>query len=944
MQDLSKFSDAELEAIAAGQPAAPDPDTDALVRTVWGEARGEGPVGRKAVASVIRNRAKLAGQPVREIVTANDGRTWQFEPWGNPERRAEMEALDPSSDEYQGILRDIQGDDDPTGGATHFYSPKGQAALGRPAPEWDDGSGFDLGGHRFFRIGYSLDGQPQAAPDLESLSEEELERIARGEGEADDFLGPVEFVSAPSSVMRAGKGYVDADTGEDLNEAQSATYAALAKSGKLDPNARSGSDAFPKAQRHPDDLPKPGDWYVSVDGELQQVPPVSWGGTALAAAADAGDVILPLGGMMGAGILDRITPDNPRWEAMKRAGQSGILLGGRNEVVATGPAISGLIEGGVPLMADRFRETLDAEDRASAQARRDFPLAYDLTAATGALASGAVIPAGRIPTLATGALGGFLSTDGDLGDRALGAGLGAAGGYAASKALPAVGEVAMDLVGVPRRQASQAMDQADQALRRLGVSADDLTPTARVALEDQLARGLEPEDAAVIALNEGLPARVPLRRGDVTGLPGDQLDFNMALRGALGPEPAGEAQALVQRQQGALRDNAEAIAQRMRGDGVPMRGQGGELVSDALVTMRQGQKAGVDAAYTAAREQGDGAWIARDQVPQLAARLRGVVAEFVPDDITSTRSALSRLDNLGGTAQVRDLFDLRQTLSTVRGKGGPDAAAAGNAVRELDRFIEEAVREDLFNGDVKAIQTWKKAIKAHREYAEVFKQGDLIDRLTQETGSGGARQLAVEAGDAANYILGRSNLGFVGRKNLYRDLSKVRDLLGADSEAWNALRAESFLRLANSAEGAVEGGVQQFSGVKFQKAWSDAKARDMRMIDLLFKPEERSTIDQFAALAAKVTGPVKGGDNSSNTAVAAKALQRLAGGTLAVGKMTPFIHQAFEFLEKAGKQAAGKRAMEPIPRRVPRNVQTRQTGSAAAAYGGASVATSPEPR
>lgn len=150
---------------AAAMPAI-DPDTDALVRTVWGEARNQDATGRKAVASVIRNRARMTSRPVSDVVLE----AGQFEPWGDPQTRAQLEALDPASPDYQAILADIQGDDDPTGGATHFYAPKAQEALGRDAPAWDDGTGVDIGDHRFFRLPY---GGEAPAPVAE-LSDEEV--------------------------------------------------------------------------------------------------------------------------------------------------------------------------------------------------------------------------------------------------------------------------------------------------------------------------------------------------------------------------------------------------------------------------------------------------------------------------------------------------------------------------------------------------------------------------------------------------------------------------------------------------------------------------------------------------------------------------------------------------------------------------------------------------
>jgi len=141
---------------------SPD-DFDKAVRTVWGEARGEAPEGQRAVAAVIANRAKSSGKSLTDTVLAPN----QFEPWSS--KRTTLEGLDPNSEDYQRIATTIWPvlygvDPDPTNGATHFYSPKAQAALGRQPPSWDNGSGVDLGTHRFFNLGYKAPTSQPAAP------------------------------------------------------------------------------------------------------------------------------------------------------------------------------------------------------------------------------------------------------------------------------------------------------------------------------------------------------------------------------------------------------------------------------------------------------------------------------------------------------------------------------------------------------------------------------------------------------------------------------------------------------------------------------------------------------------------------------------------------------------------------------------------------------------
>lgn len=169
-------------ALPSAAPAPPpvsqlalNPDVDKLVRTVWGEARGEDPLGQLGVANVVINRAKKGGKSIADVVLEPN----QFEPWTNPKTRAQLDSLTPDSEDYQKILANIapalQGQD-VTGGADHFYSPSAQAAAGRAPPRWDDGSGVDHGRHRFFNLGYGGQGAHQRISPAEMFQPQQPEQ------------------------------------------------------------------------------------------------------------------------------------------------------------------------------------------------------------------------------------------------------------------------------------------------------------------------------------------------------------------------------------------------------------------------------------------------------------------------------------------------------------------------------------------------------------------------------------------------------------------------------------------------------------------------------------------------------------------------------------------------------------------------------------------------
>jgi spore germination cell wall hydrolase CwlJ-like protein len=152
--------DTEGKIYSNDEPSPLDPpsgqDRQKMMATILGEAGNEPQLGKNAVASVIRTRAVDGGYggdtPSGVVQSPN-----QFEPWNTPEGRARMASA--LSNPQQAAAADQaissaygeggKAPEDPTEGMTHFYSPKGQTAMGRPAPAWAGGDSVTIGGHVF---------------------------------------------------------------------------------------------------------------------------------------------------------------------------------------------------------------------------------------------------------------------------------------------------------------------------------------------------------------------------------------------------------------------------------------------------------------------------------------------------------------------------------------------------------------------------------------------------------------------------------------------------------------------------------------------------------------------------------------------------------------------------------------------------------------------------
>lgn len=236
-----------------------------------------------------------------------------------------------------------------------------------------------------------------------------------------------------------------------------------------------------------------------------------------------------------------------------------------------------------------------------------------------------------------------------------------------------------------------------------------------------------------------------------------------------------------------------------------------------------------------------------------------MVAEIpVPENAGPVASLLTRFGASadGAGLPIADIFQMRKMLTNLQGGApSPTTIAARAAKRAIDQGLDDAVRNDLLAGDTEAVNAWREAINNYRDdFAARFKNDDFVAALVARDRSNGGR-LKIDSREAVNYIFGSANLGFLKQRDFARNLANLRNVLGEDSQAWNAMKQEAFNRFADAALGQSTQNGRLFSGAKFAKAWEEANSDEMsrHILRLFFSDAERRDIGNLAQVMRRAT-------------------------------------------------------------------------------------------
>jgi hypothetical protein len=306
-----------------------------------------------------------------------------------------------------------------------------------------------------------------------------------------------------------------------------------------------------------------------------------------------------------------------------------------------------------------------------------------------------------------------------------------------------------------------------KVLERNGIDPATVTPEAAERFLRETARGAPAQQAQRVAETQTLPEPVPVSRGELrTGTPTRE-------------------EALLQRQ--AVQANFPAVQQQIA------RGQAGaegaEVVQAGLAGQRRQMAAQASRQFGEARAKG--AVVTREGVANLRGTITGELIEDGFDEGLSPQTfrIVRELEDTGMTLRAVD--SVRKRLTRLRsGIPTPESVAAGRAVRALDRSLDEAMDQAMILGDKTAVNAFRQARATTAAMKARFKDNRIIRAMVEEDFQG---NLVLDPQQAMNRLFNASS---VGAKKGSRDAAKkIGEAFGRNSDEFNALRQEAFLRL-----------------------------------------------------------------------------------------------------------------------------------------------------
>ena len=469
-----------------------------------------------------------------------------------------------------------------------------------------------------------------------------------------------------------------------------------------------------------------------------------------------------------------------------------------------------------------------------------------------------------------------------LGDIAIGATAGAVGGLLGVPLQWIIGKSANFLGQRVSRILSKpgAIDEASGAISETARRAMLEAGVDPEMASRQLAQAWEAEGQKAIA-GGGDPARaalaaefgIPLTKGQMTGRVPDIANEEAMRAGTRGQAAYDVMDGFGRRQAATITNARNSLADEVAPAGNVDAIEAAEMAQTGIQRAAKEAKDAGSAAYQAFEEMGGGirGVAAQGFFNRIARRFDR--EDIVPEaGMTNTASGLKIVNRMlegaeSGSIPFKRLEATRQRLNQAvraaeRGSDSADAYAIKALRSEYDDWLDESVINAISDGTPEAMRKVREARKLWGSYARTYlgKKGadNTIRKIVEDE---------LSPDQVMGWLIGTSKN--VGGGQTATVMKKVREVLGADSPEFLALKRATFDRLTMNA-GQMRG-VDDIASNLAQFTSGKGKA----LASQIFTPDELARIGEFQRALAVLKKPAKATNPSGSGYAAERGAQAL---------------------------------------------------------------------
>ncbi len=445
--------------------------------------------------------------------------------------------------------------------------------------------------------------------------------------------------------------------------------------------------------------------------------------------------------------------------------------------------------------------------------------------------------------------------------------------FAVLQTIGAGAEGIIDLLGQSAVEAGLSIDEAESITSDIK-SALEVAPVAaigapipftRAGLARQATRQAPATTPVAVQEARNLPRGVKLTKGDITQDVMIQSFEEDVIQGLRGQPAQARLRSFREGQNKALQENVSEIQKQATGKPVAaaaeQRGIGAQRTVEAVQNRAIADRQVISAAYDEARQLDatiDGSLIqefgnttSRRLIEdgfdiEVMPRLQRRVGDF--DDLGDFLKENSDFLNEASVQKVENIRKrIVRDIESVKRSDPSEAGALRIMRNDLDKKMGDLLDEGLVRGNDQAVEAWAGARELRREFGKTFENNKIIRRIIDD-------ELTQE--ESVNLLFGGSKMGF--KTEAGKIATRVRNILGADSDAFGAMKEEAILRL-------VRNQTDTFSGAKFNTAFQGAMKDNPTLMRALFTKEEIDQMNSFAKIAKQITDKTPGAVNNSAT-------------------------------------------------------------------------------